>query len=375
MNEKRERQDTYYLSKIYDPVMLYPDGRVGELTKKNAEVKVRLPSRIEGQERTGTVVQSRLAETALHASLADYLVARSSYTSERTPNRSNGWRLRDMPLETLAAYEAWRKNTEPLNLDDVREVAVTKIASHENRLEQALPCPNCQHSDKKYACYSCGYAKEIYKYPLARYHDEDKAYDIPFDAADIIRLNPKALAYKTEWEIDDNGLMSATKWITFDARTIPKEYVTGEKSDDVLTIDPIDDLYKNVAFVADRWAEEKKANDNKRQRMIRREEETLDTYTPESYLAALQSNLALHRYREKKDSKDYNAMISKLHAEVGRRGLELAFEYRYMGMGDSEGRFMTAKRVNEYVVTQSLGGSFNVEIALEDSIERLNKKA
>lgn len=370
MNEKRERQATYYLQKIYDPVMLYPDGRVGELTEKNVNVKVKLPSRIEGQERIGTMVQRRLAETALHESLAEYITNKRNDRSDGVPKRHNGWQLKDMPAETLVAYEAWQKKTDPINLNDVCDIAATKIASDEDRLSQAIPCPNCRYSDRKYACYSCGYAREMYKYPLARYHDDDTAYDVPVDVADMIRLDPDTLSYKTEWEIDDNGLMSAERKIVFSARTVPKAYVTGLKSTATLAIDPVDDLYKNVEFVVDRWAEEKKVNSHKRGRLLRHED-TLESYTPESYLDALQSNVALHRYSEKKDGKDYNGMLNTLHKQVGKRGLELAFEYRYMGMGDSEGRFLEVKRVDEYVVTRSLGGSFNVEIALEDALVRM----
>lgn len=372
MNEQRERQDTYYLARIYNPVMLYPDGSVGELAKKDVKVNVKLPSRIEGQERIGTTLQSRLAEIAVHASLADYLVGKPSNVSEGLP-RSNTWRLKDMPAETLSAYETWRSTAKTLDLNGICEVAATKVASKEDRSTKGVSCPNCINSDGQYACYTCGYAKEMYAYPLARYHDEDDTYDAPVDVADMIRLNPKALTYKTEWEIDDNGLMSATQKIVFNAQTIPKEYVTGEKSDEVLTVDPVDDLHKNVEFVVDRWAEDKKLDENKRKRILRREE-TLISYTSESYLESLQNSVALHRYRERKDGKDYNTIIKKLHEEVGRRGLELAFEYKYMGMGDSEARFMLAKRVDDYVVTQSIAGSFIVEMAIEESVKRISKK-
>lgn len=373
MNHSRERQDTYYLSKIYSPVMLYPDGSVGELAKKDVEVKVKLPSRIEGQERMGTMVQPRLAEIALHASLSEYLVGKSSNTLEKTPYR-NSWRLKDMPAETLAAYEQWKTAENQMSLDDIRELATTKVASQTDRLDQTRPCPNCINADHQYACYTCGYVRELYVYPLARYHDESGYYDIPIDVAEMIRMNPKALTYKTAWEIDDNGLMSATRQIAFHAQTIPKEYVTGEKSDETVTIDPVDDIAKNITFTTDTWAEDKKIEDMKKRRRIVRPEDTPTVYTPESYLEALQ-NATTRRYRERKDGKDYNAMIKTLHREAGRRGLELAYEYKSMGMGESEVRFMLAKRVDEYVTIQRVAGTCDVHIAVEDALEKLTKES
>lgn len=352
--------------------MLYPDGRVGELMNRDVKVQVELPSRIEGQKRMGEMIQPRLGEVAIHASLADYLRDKPGNTSDRLPYK-NTWRLKDMPDETLAAYDAWCHSVQPLDINAICEAAATKVVSDDDRLKQSVPCPNCIHSDGQYACYSCGYAREVYAYPLARYHDNEAVYDIPVDIAAMIQMDPKALSHKTEWEIDDNGLMSATQQIVFDAQTIPKEYATGEKGDAVLTIDPVDDLYKKITFTTDSWAEGKKLKSTNRHHTLR-PNETPTTYTPESYLDTLQRNVALHMYREQKDGKNYNAMIMTLQNEVGRRGLELAFEYKYMGMGDSEARFMIAKRVDDYVVTQPIAGSFIVEIAVEDAVEKLTKE-
>ncbi|MDB5186580.1 MAG: hypothetical protein JWM07_52 [Candidatus Saccharibacteria bacterium] len=371
MNHPRERQDTYYLSKIYNPVMLYPDGSVGELDQTNVNVDVRLPSRIEGQERIGKMVLPRLAEVALHASLSEYLVGKTGNTLVRTPYR-NSWRLNDMPTETLTEYKQWKASENKMSLDDVRELAATKVASQPDRLNQTVPCPNCRNGDHQYACYTCGYARELYAYPLVRYRDEDGVYDVPVDVAGLIHMNPQALTYESEWEIDDNGLMSASRKIIFNAQTIPKEYITGVKSDDVLTIDPVDDLAKNIAFTTDNWAEGKKLATNKR-RTIQRHNEVPITYTPDTYLEAAQNHVAVHMYREQKDGKNYNAMIRTLHAAVGQRGLALAYEYKSMGMGDSEARFMSAKRIDDYVVTQRIAGSFIAEMAVEDAVERLAK--
>lgn len=370
MNERRERQDTYYLQKIHDPVLLYADGSVGELVRRNVNVKVKMPGRVEGRERVGTIVQPRLAEVALHDCLSDYLVNKRGKAQAVATNHRGDWSLKDMPEETLAAYEDWKNNTEQMNLDDVRELAATKVSSQEDRLTQAMPCQSCYNSDRKYACYSCGYAREIYVYPLARYHGDGETYDVPIDVADIIRLDPTTLGYKTEWEADHNGLMSATKSIVFDAHTIPKEYVTGVKSDEMLTIDPVDDLSRNVEFVVDKWAEDEKVKSNQNNRMLRREE-VLESYDPASYLQALQNRVAVHSYGEIKDGKDYNALLTGLHKELGKRGLELAYEVKYMGMGDSEGRFYQVNRVGKHITMKALGGSFNVELALEDTIKQL----
>jgi hypothetical protein len=77
------------------------------------------------------------------------------------------------------------------------------------------------------------------------------------------------------------------------------------------------------------------------------------------------------RYRERKDANDYNAMLQELHVEVGRRGLELAFQSRYMGMGDSEKQLMIAKRQSGYIQTQTIASAFSPEMVLQEAIDRV----
>ena len=374
MNEKRTRQDTFYLEKVYDPVLLYPDGSVGELAEKNVDVKVRLPSRVEGRERIGTQSQRHLAEVALHASLEDYLKGRRGNTADQRPYRSS-WRLADMPDETIAAYEAWRKGPQMLDLDRVRELAAAVVSSPQERELESMPCPQCQNTvSRQYACYTCDYARELYTYPLVRYRDKDGVvYDTPFDVAEVLRLSPKSLKYKTEWEIDNTGMMSAQRKIIFDVHKLPKEYVTGVAGGEDLTLSEADPLFKNIEIPVEKWSEDGKIsilrpNSLRSSRLAVKSEVAL---TSEECLAELQRRLAPGSYHERKDGKDYNAMLQLLHEEVGRRGLELVFRSKYMGMGDSEKQLMFARRQSGYLQTQVIARAFSPEMALEDALKSI----
>jgi hypothetical protein len=49
MTEQRQRNDIYYLERISGPVLMHKDGSVGRLDKKEVDVIVRVPGRIEGE--------------------------------------------------------------------------------------------------------------------------------------------------------------------------------------------------------------------------------------------------------------------------------------------------------------------------------------
>lgn len=370
MNEQRTRQDVYYLERIKGPVTLREDGVVGEIGKVDVEVTEHLPSRIAGRERIVTKIESRMAEVAIYASLGEYLSYESQRSRDGRYQHKYEWTLDDMPQEVLAAYNAWCESVD-LDINAVKALASSKVVSDQERQTTTMACKDCDHTSK-YLCRTSGSAKEFYTYPIARYQDGDVVYDVPFDIADVINRSPEAVSITIRPEFDAAGKMSAERLLVIKAQTIPRSYITGGVYEEVIQIAPGEALESDIEIVIDYWNEDTRLADQKRRSWAyanRFSAQTESDDTPERYLEFMQFYLAQMVYKERKDPKDYDAMLQKLHTEVGRRGLGLAYEYTSAGMGEMDARILLTKEIQGHLVTRQITYTDEVRDALERALQ------
>jgi hypothetical protein len=377
MTEQRKRNDTYYLERISGPVIMHEDGSVGRLDKEEVEVTVRLPSRIEGRECLKRKTISRLGEVALFADLAGCLADQKKVVFARAPFgfEDTDWTLEDMPEATLKEYQDWCERPS-IDIEALRCAASEQAAPWKNRQEKLCLCKDCESSNPnyQYACRTCGYSRELYAYPIVRYRDGEAIYDVPMDAAAIVQLQPEYLSLKVRPFFNKSGMMMAERVLQFDARALPNGYIPHTDSESELRIDPAEDLARPLEIVIERWTEaeeRRRMSENARARI-----HGPDAYavtrgflqSPESCMRAIQTQIMQRLYHERRDSEQSGLRLDELRRKVGERALELAYEYSSAGMGESDAKFMLARRHGEYVDVQPMTYEIDVQHGVEKAL-------
>ncbi|MET0980162.1 MAG: hypothetical protein ABWX90_02820 [Candidatus Saccharimonadales bacterium] len=362
------------MERMKGPVLLHDDGTIGEIGDSDVEVTSRLPSRVAGRERIVTKVVSLMTEIAIHASLGEYVSYEKNRAKKDRYQSSSGWTLDDMPAEVLSAYETWRSSVTP-DIDGIREIARTKVASSQEKQTATMPCRDCNHNSE-YLCRTSGASKEFYSYPIARYQDGDTVYDVPFDVADAINRSPSVITTEVRPAFDANGDMSAQRLLIIKAQAMPKSFINGEVNDDIIQIAPGEALESDIEIVIDYWHEDVQRSDRMRQSWAhanRFSAQNKAVDSAERYLEYLQFYVAQKVYAERNDPKDYDVVLKKLRTELGRRGLGLAYQYASAGMGEMDARVMIAKETNGYIETGRVTYTDEVRDALERTLEHFQK--
>lgn len=384
MTEQRKRHDIYYLERLSGPILMHKDGSVGKLGEKKVDMTVRLPSRIEGQERIKRKTVSRLGEVALFAGLAECLADQRSLRSPRLPfgYDNTDWSLDDMPEATLKEYQEWCDRP-LLDIGALRQAASEQATNWSERQDDLYVCHDCVGADPdyKYACRTCGFSRQLFTYPIVRYRDEQTAYDIPMDAAAIVGLRPESLSLKVRPYFNQAGMMVAERVLQFDAHELPDGYIPGFSSESELIIDQAEDLAQPLEIVIERWAEadeRHRVSENVQARIHGPDEDAVSRgyySSPEGCVQAMQTHIMQRLYHERRDSEQAAEHLNQLRKKVGEYGLELAYEYSYAGMGESEARLMLTRRHNDYIDMQPIVSDIDVQHGVETALKRFNQEA
>jgi hypothetical protein len=383
MTEQRQRNDIYYLERISGPVLMHKDGSVGRLDKKEVDVIVRVPGRIEGREYIRHETISRLGEVALFTDLPGCLADQKQVVFDRPPFgfKDTDWALEDMPDATLEEYQNWCERPS-INLESLRSIATEQAVAWEHRQEKLSLCKDCENSkpNYQYACRTCGYSRELYVYPIVRYRDDEVAYDVPMDAAAIVQLQPDSLSLKVRPYFNKSGMMIAERVLQFDARELPNGYIPYVSSESRLRIDPAEDLVRPLEIVIERWIEadeRHRMSENARARFHGPDEYATARgflESTESCMQAIQTQIMQRLYHERRDSEQSGARLDELRRKVGGYALELAYEYSAAGMGESDAKFMLARRHGEYVDVQSITYEIDVQHGVEKALTLVDQK-
>lgn len=365
----RSRYSDYYLSRIDSrPVVLYPNGQVGSLESQKVTVTEMLPTRVEGRLRPTERTVERMAQATIYESLADYVAHRNdtSVTAESYGTNPD-WTLDDIPPEVVAEYEKWRDQTNLPDIESIRSAAKNLIADGE-RLDDLVKCPDCT-LDSEYACYSCGYSRYFYKYPLVRFDAESDHQDVPLDIAKAVVLNPESISIESSYEIKYQRLRSSRKLVFYPDR-ITGEYCAGTR-DNAAVVDRSDALHEPLEITLDSWSEDETMASGHdamiRSRYLR------DAQDPEDYIKSLQNYASKYVARERPGGEQYEEKYQAMLAKVGRAGLALTFGLYYAGMGESDYRFKLVDPERKYQVRSVLTYSGDARMAIDDAYRALVK--
>lgn len=365
---ERTRQDIYYMERIHAPIILHPNDTVGELDERPIEVTERLPSRVEGRDRTRVRTMNVLAQVALHDTLSAYLArSRERNTGQVYPGFDDSWTLDDMPAATIAEFEAWRDDGRVIDIEAVRQAAIEQ-AEFDRDNDATYHCRDCQDGSK-YACYSCGYARYMYRYPAVRYQQAD----VLLDVCRVITADPDTLRLDTAVKFDKDGLLMAERQLIFDARHI----IDGGHE---LDIDSGEELARPVVIVLDRFSEQtlrEKLNEHALPNYhgLTKFAETAVT-SPEACLEAMQRYIALDLYRERITTAEDQARLTELRRRLGERGLSLGSEWAYSGMGDTDIQ-LSAARIgkNDRFIGGRITYTFDMQYAIKSALEFLDRRS
>ena len=164
---------------------------------------------------------------------------------------------------------------------------------------------------------------------------DGQRYDVPFDAALYIASQPECLDASIVQKIDqtNSGLLSGRQRVSLLGSSLSREYITAATDGQVV---PESDT---LSFVNTQFTPTKNEvvlamwNEPDDHRL--REPEANSVRTPRQILEALQLEI-MHSYVERVDDKDYEAMLTRIQGELGKRGLNLLFGTRYAGMGETD---------------------------------------
>ncbi|HET8884348.1 MAG TPA: hypothetical protein VFM68_02660 [Candidatus Saccharimonadales bacterium] len=344
----RERPIVQDLNKMYDDGVvrfsLDDSDEVTQLKNQKRTITVERPGRVEGRPRKHQATVSVLAETAVYQSLAELHHDKPT----KPTNNYQKWTIEDVPVDVVAKYQEWINDADNYSVEKLQDAAHQLAAQPVDRLTATMPCPDCSRSTMgiggPYACRRSGYAKEIYKYPLIRVQDDttNEIHEVPMDVALYIDTQESGVAYQIDTDIDYHGILSAKRTLALTGNSLSAEYVQQATNGAVqpkstsLTILPDVVRMQDTGIVINSW-KEKEDSLSLRLQTIHTEH-----LNPKEHIEAMQDKLAIAQTERVTDI-DYNKMFTVVRRKLGERGLALAFQYVYEGMGESAAKFDAMK--------------------------------
>jgi len=369
----RIRSSDYYLEAVGAlPVVLYPDQSVGVLAEQSVEVTEMRPTRVEGRSRSYSYATKRLTQVALYDSLSEYVVGRREHDQpSRYQPWTDSWTLEDIPRDVVAEFEVWRDDYSGPTIDQLVEAAISLQASGAELEADKYDCRHCGGRDD-YACYICGRARQLFKYPLVRLATESGCHDVPFDVASVIANNPKSLEIRTAYRINSQQKLEAQRSLAVNMDMADLSYIP-ELGGGTAWLHGSDRLPASVELVLETWLEDKGANQATGSLGARRLLHGRQPQTPEEYIESLQYYVAQDIAQERlEDAQVYEDEYQDLLQAAGRYGLFLTFQYKYMGMGETDARFSLSSLNSNYQPLRVLSHSIDARHAISDARRSLS---
>lgn len=339
---ERHKQITQDIGKTGGEVVFLPDGRVATLKNQSEVVFVARPSRVEGVSRQVPAKKNTLELEKVYDNFQDLIGAARDRVNPMAYYSDNGWRAEHIPAEVFARCEAW--------VDSVEAPSIDKIVNSE-RLKQAYdydevqPCPHCP-PDVKYACYTSGWTRELYRYPMVKVESESgEKYEVPFDVALYAATVPGGVDYETEHVINQgNGHLSAKRTVGVRKNYLTREYiqrVTGGESapeGDIFYCENSIYMPTDSEIVLDTWREDEKSLNMPYKTQVLDAEQIIDKLQDDIMIGCV----------EKADGIDHNARFDRVCKALGERGLGVMFYTKNEGMGNvsfAGGEYDPVKRI------------------------------
>lgn len=307
-----------------------------------AEEIVIAPGRREGWQHVRKEKVGRLAVAASFASIEDL-------PEEERPRRydlsasDTSWTIEEMPEDVQERFFAWRDSDAFPTEYEVRHALHETAQTPMDRMTETVECPHCP-KDPRYACYTSGYSRKLYKFPLVQVRGVDSAdaYELPLDAAMLVECKPEAFAYETVPYFSREGQLSARRIAEIDTSSLPAEYIVAVSGG---AITPRGSEYQVYP----------KRGDDNRFAICTTEwfEKTGPVpsipFAAHSIVDELQKKITM-QHIERVVEPDYNEMFDATRSELGRLGLTLAFRIKY-AFGEYDSEFVALDEKRQFVAT------------------------
>ncbi len=356
---ERKRTDLYYFDQLDDKAALMPDGSVVELEEKTENIQVERPSRREDRRRVVNTTRKVLAQKAVYESLQDYVDYRKNSYMYRD-GFDHSWSMDDMPDDVMTDFANWRDGLSLPSDDNMVETAQTLIATESELENTTVKCTICKNNDT-YKCYSCGYSRKLYKYPLIRLEHNEENIDVPLDIARLVTLNPGAITFDNNTRFDREGRMGVQVEAVVHTDCIPLGYAGIEESG-YFSVGKSDRLSDDIRLPIAKWSE------NEAHQMFRIDK--LYSASPDKLLPQLQQK-AISITQERVDIEEYQKMYDAFIEKTRKIGRAVMMRRRsHFGDTDIElSVSISRNRLFDFVTAAQ--GSSTIEGTLENILESM----
>lgn len=350
------------------------DGTVRALRVQEVDVEVRTPSRVEGRFRTDTIKQKQLGEVAVYQSYPDLL---NGERETRLGQPASGWTIDDIPADVRSECDAWAQAREAAIVPGLQAAAREMLQTPVDRMTATEPCPHCRHGEPRYACRSSGWSREVYSYPLMRLRDDatNEVFEVPFDAALYIDEHTPAQAVTAVQTVDANGRLSAALELGLMSSGVSAAYVARatngrmQPQSSILSVTLDGQYMRNMRRALDRWQE---PSAQQSPGMPAFTKLLKGSPSGREMIEELQA-AAVRAYTERFTDIDYNQLFHSVRQKLGAKGLLLAFNWHYQGMGENEASYQILTPQYRCVDSRSGMDPFEALTKLSEKIDTMKE--
>lgn len=312
---KRERQKLQYFNRWdNDEVIAFaPDSEAIEVLKmSNFKETITVPGRREGWLHSREIAVRKLAAVAWFESFDEFSAASRSQVYH---DMADTWVLEEMPDAVQSAYAAWI-NSDLLPSDaNVRQVLHEIAVEPTDRMTATGDCSHCPN-DERYACYTSGWSRQLYRYPLVRVKaaGAHQVYEVPLDSALLVDCHPESLVYQARPKFSVDGRMSADFIAEINVGVVSSDYISTATDGKILPQEDTFEVINGGRFemcIAE-WSEEGGSA-------------AAQKVDPRSLAGEFQ-DVIMMAHVERVSDVNYNTVLADISHKLGRHGLTLALQ-------------------------------------------------
>lgn len=366
MTEQRQRSEMYYLDLARSGnYIFYADNTVAELGTKAVERTFEAPTRVPGKFRRHQFEQRVPHQQQLIGGFDDLARNRQRDQIVESGDKTGESAFEFIPDEVVAKMRLWQDSLPQIDAESIAQAAEEMIATGDELETEKVHCVDCD--DDEYACYTSGWSKHYWKYPMIDIGSDEASNLVPLDLARAITLNPQMLEIHDEYELFEKDYLATSRIAQVDLNKLPAAYIGGSDKGS-LAINPSDQYAGGLVSVSLGYWCEDEAAESASWRFRNRSSDQL-TESTGSIVAALQAKLT--QGGERVEVADYETLWSEVRRVMGEKGLALTWQYRYQGMGESGANVYAVNEVTLQNSKPLSSGSGEGRMMIDDAYSQL----
>ena len=358
---ERRRQLPQDLTIIHGVQLHLDSNYIATCSEDKVEKIIAVPSRVEGRTVRQAVEVSRLVDKQTYRTVQAYLEDQQPQRDLYAHSEGVAWTLADIPADVRATCDTYmceyqqRYNDWSAVLDDHCMQSIDRMTAMQD-------CPNCL-GRQQYGCYTCGYSRKLYTYPLLYLRDpvSDAVFEVPYDVGLYLHEKPLDQRLNVKYALSNVGRLTASYQLDITPTVFSTQYVR-TVTNGAITPDTEGLLYAEAPHYMNielaRWSEIST-------------DTVCDTLSSEDLLERAQRQV-MTAWAERVTDIDYNHLHQTVQRMLGSYGLRLFYEWEAAGMGDWNVIFSALPESGEQMpIVQAIGG--DVYDTLSEFADQISK--